>query len=83
MRALVVMRRCFDLKVIRTDRSGSERTFMSGVFALTAATVIVKIIGLAYKIPLMSLLGAEGMGYFNSAYEIYALLCGKGFSVYY
>ncbi len=49
---------------------------MSGVFALTLSTVIVKIIGLAYKIPLISLLGAEGMGYFNSAYEIYALLCG-------
>ena len=64
------------MKVIKKDRSGSEHTFMSGVLALTASTVIVKIIGLAYKIPLMSLLGADGMGYFNSAYEIYALLCG-------
>ncbi len=64
------------MKIIKTDRTGSERAFMSGVFALTASTVIVKIIGLAYKIPLMSLLGADGMGYFNSAYEIYALLCG-------
>ena len=49
---------------------------MSGVLVLTASTVIVKIIGLAYKIPLLSVMGAEGMGYFNSAYEIYALLCG-------
>lgn len=49
---------------------------MSGVVALTASTVIVKIIGLAYKIPLISILGAEGMGYFNTAYEIFALLCG-------
>ena len=49
---------------------------MSGVLILTVSTVIVKIIGLAYKIPLLSVLGAEGMGYFNSAYEIYALLCG-------
>lgn len=54
----------------------SERVFMSGVLILTVSTVIVKIIGLAYKIPLLSVLGAEGMGYFNSAYEIYALLCG-------
>ncbi len=48
---------------------------MSGVLVLSASTVIVKIIGLACKIPMIAILGAEGMGYFNSAYEIYALLC--------
>lgn len=58
------------------DNRNSERTFMSGVLVLTASTVIVKIIGLAYKIPLLSVLGADGMGYFNTAYEIFALLCG-------
>ena len=47
----------------------------SGVFLLSLSTFAVKIIGLAYKIPMLSLLGAEGMGYFNSAYEIYALMC--------
>ena len=63
-------------------RSGEEKTakkngkgFVSGVLMLSLSTFIVKVIGLAYKIPMMSLLGAEGMGYFNSAYEIYALLC--------
>lgn len=55
--------------------SKRENGFLSGVLLLSASTLIVKIIGLAYKIPMMSLLGAEGMGYFNSAYEIYALLC--------
>lgn len=59
-------------KIIAGD---SERTFMTGVLWLSLSTVIVKIIGLAYKIPLLSILGAEGMGYFNSAYEIYAMLC--------
>lgn len=49
--------------------------FMSGVLVLSLSTVIVKITGLAYKIPMISYLGAEGMGYFNSAYEIYAMLC--------
>lgn len=49
--------------------------FVSGVLVLSLSTFIVKLIGLAYKIPMISLLGAEGMGYFNSAYEIYALLC--------
>ena len=49
--------------------------FMSGVLILSLSTLIVKIIGLAFKIPMLSFLGTEGMGYFNSAYEIYALLC--------
>ena len=49
--------------------------FMSGVLVLSLSTLIVKAIGLAFKIPMLSFLGTEGMGYFNSAYEIYALLC--------
>ena len=64
------------LKKTKYDTSGSERAFMSGVIVLTVSTVIVKVIGLAYKIPLFSVLGTDGMGYFNTAYEIFALLCG-------
>ncbi len=52
-----------------------KKTFLSGVFLLTLSTVLVKIIGLIYKIPMLAYLGSEGMGYFNSAYEIYALFC--------
>ncbi len=58
-------------------REGQKRAkgFVSGVLLLSASTLLVKIIGLAFKIPMLSYLGTEGMGYFNSAYEIYALLC--------
>ena len=63
-----------ELKSRAEDKNGA-RSFMSGVLLLSFSTVIVKIIGLAFKIPMLSFLGAEGMGYFNSAYEIYALLC--------
>ena len=58
-----------------TDKKISGNNFISGVFVLSFSTVLVKIIGLLYKIPMLSLLGAEGMGYFNSAYEIFALIC--------
>ena len=51
----------------------SQRRLASGVTALTISVLIVKIIGLIYKIPLLKLLGTQGMGYFNVAYEIYAL----------
>ena len=57
------------------DKKSVSSSFFSGVFVLSLSTVIVKVIGLIYKIPMLSYLGAEGMGYFNSAYEIYALLC--------
>lgn len=58
-----------DKKIIRSDG------FLTGVLLLSLSTALVKIIGLGVKIPLLSTLGAVGMGYFNSAYEIYALLC--------
>ena len=51
----------------------SKQQFLGGAAALTFSTVLVKIIGLVYKIPLMRCLGARGMGYFNSAYELYTL----------
>ncbi len=57
--------------------TGSRKTspFFSGVMILTFSTVLVKLIGLLYKIPMLHYLGSEGMGYFNAAYEWYALLC--------
>ena len=62
------------MKKEKREESGAKG-FMSGVLVLSLSTLIVKVIGLAFKIPMLSILGTEGMGYFNSAYEIYALLC--------
>ncbi len=64
-----------DSKDINNKGARGIGGFMSGVLVLSLSTVLVKLIGLGVKIPLLSVLGAEGMGYFNSAYEIYALLC--------
>ena len=55
--------------------SATGKTFLSGVVVLTLSTVLVKVIGLFYKIPMLHYLGSEGMGYFNAAYEWYATLC--------
>ena len=55
----------------KTDNRNYEKQFFSGVVVLALSTFIVKIIGLFYKIPMMAYLGAEGMGYFNSAYTVY------------
>lgn len=52
-----------------------RRSFLSGVSVLTLSALVVKVIGLLYRIPLLDHLGTEGMGYFNTAYELYALFC--------
>jgi stage V sporulation protein B len=54
---------------------------LGGTLSLTLSTIIVKILGLIYKIPLATILGDEGMGYFNSGYTVYSffyLLCTAG-----
>lgn len=38
---------------------------------LAAAGIIVRLIGLFYKVPMTRILGNEGIGYYNTAYEIY------------
>ncbi|MBR2479586.1 MAG: polysaccharide biosynthesis protein [Clostridia bacterium] len=52
----------------------SRKKFIGGVAVLTASTAAVKIIGLFYKIPLIQLVGIDGMAYFLAAYHIYTLL---------
>ncbi len=61
--------------MVENAMKNQRKTFFSGVLLLTFSTILVKLVGLIYKIPMFSILGAEGMGYFNSAYEIYALFC--------
>ena len=54
---------------------------LGGTISLTVSTLVVKLLGLIYKIPLASVLGDLGMGYFNSAYTVYSLfylLCTAG-----
>ena len=48
-----------------------KQSFLHGAIILAAATVIVKIIGAIFKIPLLNLIGEDGMGYFNTAYTIF------------
>ena len=61
--------------MVEAVKRNTHKTFFSGVLLLTLSTVLVKLIGLFYKIPMLSYLGTEGMGYFNTALELYALLC--------
>lgn len=52
----------------------NKKSFIESAFILMIAAALVKIIGALYKIPLSNLLGAEGMGIFSIAYNIYSIL---------
>lgn len=44
---------------------------MNGALILVLSTVLVKVVGAIFKIPLTSLIGGTGRGYFSTAYNIY------------
>lgn len=50
------------------------KLFFSGVLVLTITNLLVKVIGLMFKIPMNHIVGDEGMGYYNSAYTFYTYL---------
>lgn len=52
----------------------ARKNFMQGAMVLIGANLIVKAIGALYTIPLTNLIGADGMGYYNIAYELYSFL---------
>ena len=56
---------------IQSSERKSTKLFVNGVLILTISNILVKLIGLVFKIPLHDILGDTGMGYFNAAYTIY------------
>ncbi|MFQ8600715.1 MAG: polysaccharide biosynthesis C-terminal domain-containing protein [Oscillospiraceae bacterium] len=48
-----------------------KQSFLHGSLILVSATIIVKLVGACFKIPLTALLGGVGMGYFGTAYSIF------------
>ena len=57
------------------------KTRDSGALLLIISTLMVKILGVLYKVPLTYILTEEGMGYFNTAYTVYGffyILCSTG-----
>ncbi|MEG0250395.1 MAG: polysaccharide biosynthesis protein [Peptostreptococcus sp.] len=53
--------------------SNKKNSFLMGTLILGAAGIIIKILGAIFRIPLGYFIGAEGMGYYQTAYPVYAL----------
>lgn len=51
-----------------------KQSFVQGAFILVVAALLVKFIGFFFKIPLTFLIKDDGMGLFNSAYQIYTIM---------
>ena len=61
----------------RTARSGEgtrQNTFFGGAAILAVGIMVVKLIGMFYRIPLVNIIGEQGTADFNNAYNIYAVL---------
>lgn len=52
----------------------NEKKFLQGALILAGANLLVKIIGALFKVPLRELVGDDGMGIFNVAYQIYTFM---------
>ncbi len=51
----------------------SKSGFMKGAAILSASTLLVKVLGLLFSIPLANFISAEGMSYFYGAYDIFTI----------
>ena len=53
------------------ENKRKQQSFEYGAIILLCSTVLVKIIGAFFKIPLSNLIGDLGFGYFSSAYDLF------------
>ena len=55
------------------EQKKKEKNFLVQGSILAIAGVITKIIGVIYRVPLMNIVGDEGMGYYSVAFSIYTV----------
>ena len=56
------------------NKGKRSRNFLIQGSILAAASIIAKIIGLIYRIPLNNILGDIGVSYYSTANEIYSII---------
>lgn len=54
------------------QRAGKKLIVQGSILAI--ASIIVRLIGIVYRIPLTNIVGNEGMGYYGFAFEVYQIL---------
>lgn len=56
------------------ENTHNKRSIVKGAMILGVATLLSKIIGLLYRVPLTNILGDEGNALYSSAFQIYVIL---------
>ena len=54
--------------------NNKKNGFLMQAGILASAGIIVRIIGILYRSPLVAIIGDEGNGYYNTAYNIYTII---------
>ena len=57
----------------KTTKKESNNFLVQGAI-LAVAGILVRLIGLAYRVPLLRIIGSKGMGYYSTAYNLYAII---------
>ncbi len=60
-----------DLKDLTEAEPTPAESVFSGVLVLTVSNLLVKAMGMFFKIPMNYIMGDTGMGYYNAAYTVY------------
>ena len=55
-------------------QKGNEQNYLKGAAILAATTIFVKVVGAIYKIPIFNVMDDEGIGVFQTTYNVYALI---------
>lgn len=58
---------------VKTTKTESNNFLVQGAI-LAIAGILVRLIGFAYRVPLLRIIGPDGMGYYSTAYNLYAII---------
>lgn len=60
------------MPVKKTKKESNNFLIQGAILAI--AGILVRFIGLAYRVPLLRIIGADGMGYYSIAYNVYTVI---------
>lgn len=55
----------------KAPKKAKESNFVVQGSILAVASILVRIIGIAYRVPMINIIGDEGMGYYGTAFNVY------------
>ena len=60
--------------MIKDNKKETKNNFIMQAGILATAGIIVRLIGILYRSPIVLIIGDEGNGYYNTAYNIYTII---------